>query len=147
MGASKGVPILISMNARSATEGQPEDALQLITSGELFEDAGETVIRYEESLDENEPPQKVEITVREDVITMARHGSYDANLVFQKGRRYESQYQTPYGSMDMALYCTKAAFTGDKTGGEIALQYQLDLSGQYAAVHDMKLQYMRKRDL
>lgn len=147
MGASKGVPILISLNARFGTEGQPEDALQLITNGELFEDAGQTVIRYEESLEEDAPPQKVEVSVKNDVVTITRQSAYNPNMVFQKGRRYESQYQTPYGAMDMALYCTKATHTADSSGGEINLQYQLDLTGQYATMHHMTLQYMRKRDL
>ena len=56
-------------------------------------------------------------------------------MVFQKGRRYESQYHTPYGTLDMALYCTRASFAQDLEGGELALQYQLDVSGQYAAMH------------
>ena len=147
MGASKGIPILISLDAHANTDGQPEDTMRLITTGQLFEAKDETVIRYEESLDEGEPQQQISITVRDSVITMSRQGAFFANMVFQKGKRYESQYQTPYGSMDMALYCTKAVHTRTQDGGgEIALQYQLDLSGQYAAMHDMKLHYMRKKE-
>ena len=146
MGASKGIPILISLDAYTNTDGQPQDTMRLITTGQLFEDDNETVIKYEETLDENEPPHRISITVRDRVITMDRQGSMAANMVFHKGKRFESQYQTPYGVMDMALYCTKAAFTRDNAGGgEIALQYQLDLSGQYAAMHDMKLHFMRKK--
>jgi len=146
MAARKGIPILISLDAQSTTDGKPEDTLRLITSGTLIERAGETVIRYEESLDEQEPPQKIELTVRDDVITMSRHGTVDADMVFRKGRRYESQYRTPYGVMDMALYCTKASFTRANGGGELALQYQLDLGGQFAAMHDMRLHWMRKKE-
>ncbi len=144
MAAKKGIPILISLDAQSSAEG--EDTLRLITTGELFERADETVIRYEESLDEQEPPQKIELTVRGDVITMSRRGAIDANMVFRKGRRYESRYRTPYGEMDLALFCTRASVTRADGGGELSLQYQLDLGGQYAAVHDMKLHWMRKKE-
>jgi len=146
MAAIKSIPILISLDAQSNTEGQPEDTMRLITTGELFEKQDETVIRYEESIDENEPPQKIEVVVRDNVITMSRKGVYDANMVFQKGQRYESQYHTPYGDLDMALYCTRATFSIDKEGGEISLQYQLDLGGQFAAVHEMHLHFMRKKE-
>jgi uncharacterized beta-barrel protein YwiB (DUF1934 family) len=145
MAAKKGIPILISLDAQSTAAGKPEEILRLITSGELIERAGETVIRYEESLDEKEPPQKIELTVQEDAITMSRRGSVDANMVFRQGRRYESQYRTPFGVMDLALFCTKASFTRESDGGELALQYQLDLGGQFAAMHDMKLHWMRKK--
>jgi len=146
MAAIKSIPILISLDAQSNTEGQPEDTMRLITTGELIEKQDEVVIRYEESIDESEPPQKIEVTVRDGVITMSRKGTYDANMVFQKGQRYESQYHTPFGDLDMALYCTRATFTIDKEGGEMALQYQLDLGGQFAAVHEMRLHFMRKKE-
>ena len=146
MGASKGIPILISLDAHANTDGQPEDTMRLITTGILLEKPDETIIRYQESLDENEPPQQIEITVRDGVVTMNRQGAFDANMVFQKGRRYESQYRTPYGTLDMALYCTRATFTIDQDGGELSLQYQLDVSGQFAAMHDMRLHFLRKKD-
>jgi uncharacterized beta-barrel protein YwiB (DUF1934 family) len=145
MATGKGIPILISLDAQTTADGRPEDGVRLITTGEMFENPGETLIRYEESLDEEEPPQKIELIIRKDVITLSRSGKYDANMVFQKGRRYESQYRTPYGNLDMALYCTRANVVRAGNGGEISLQYQLDLGGQYAAMHDMKLHWMRKK--
>jgi uncharacterized beta-barrel protein YwiB (DUF1934 family) len=146
MAAKKGVPILISLDAQSTAGGRPEDGMRLITTGKLYENQNETVIRYEESLDEKEPPQKIRLSIRDGVITMSRKGSYDADMVFQKGKRYESQYRTPYGVMDMALYCTRADVVRAQNGGEISLQYQLDLGGQFAAMHDMKLHWMRKKE-
>ena len=146
MTAIKGIPILISLDAQATTDGQPEETMRLITTGELLEKPEETVIRYEESLDENEPPQKIQLTIHGGAITMNRQGTFDANMVFEKGKRYESQYHTPFGDLDMALYCTRASFTQDREGGELSLQYQLDLSGQFAAVHEMKLHFLRKKE-
>ncbi|MDD3214265.1 MAG: DUF1934 domain-containing protein, partial [Eubacteriales bacterium] len=92
-----------------------------------------------------EPPQKIELRISPDSVIMSRKGAFNANMVFMKGQRYESQYQTPYGVLDMALFCTKAEYSSDEEGGELQLQYQLDLSGQFAAMHDMKLHWMRKK--
>lgn len=146
MASVKGIPILISLDAQSTTDEQPEDTMRLITTGELWKKPDQTLIRYEESLDENEPPQQIEITIQNEVVTMSRKGTYDANMVFQKGRRYESQYHTPFGALDMALFCTRASYSSDEDGGELALQYQLDVSGKFAAVHDMKLHWIRKKE-
>lgn len=145
MTAKKGIPILISLDAQTNADGDKEDVMRLITTGELIETQQETVIRYEETLDEKEPPQKIELRIGHDSVIMSRKGAFNANMVFIKGHRYESQYHTPYGVLDMALFCTKADYTSDKDGGELQLQYQLDLSGQFAAMHDMKLHWMRKK--
>ncbi|HNX62233.1 MAG TPA: DUF1934 domain-containing protein [Candidatus Limiplasma sp.] len=146
MKANKGIPILISLDAQSAANSQPEDAIRLITTGELYESAEETVLRYEESLDEQEPPQKIELSLRRDGITMTRKGTSEGKMVFQKGHRYESQYHTPFGDMDLALFCTRADYQKGKNGGELTLQYQLDLGGQFAAMHDMRLHWTRKKE-
>ena len=53
MNEAKGVPILISLDARFTTEGQEEDSMRLITTGELEKNADGYVIRYEESIDED----------------------------------------------------------------------------------------------
>lgn len=147
MGAIKGTPILISLDSKTSTDEQPEETMRMITTGELIEKADETLIRFEETMDESEPPQKIEIAVNGSVITMRRRGAYDVDMVFQKGQRYEGLYKMPFGALDMALYCIKATYTREGEGGEVALQYQLDLSGQYAAMHDLRLHFMRKKDM
>ncbi len=146
MGSIKGMPILISLESKTSADEKPEETMRMITAGELIEKADETLIRFEETIDENEPPQKIEIGIRDNVITMRRRGTYNVDMVFQKGQRYEGQYKMPFGDLDMALYCIKAAYTREGDSGEVALQYQLDLSGQYAAMHDLRLHFMRKKD-
>ena len=71
-------------------------------------------------------------------VSMTRKGTSEGKMVFQKGHRYESQYHTPFGDMDLALFCTRADYQKEKNGGELTLQYQLDLGGQYAAMHGRK---------
>ena len=43
---------------------------------------------------------------------MNRKGSIEADMVFEKGKRFESRYRTPYGAMEMAVFCTKANVYG-----------------------------------
>ena len=145
MNKAKGIPILISLDAKFTAEGQEEDSMRLITTGELQKDADGYVIRYEESIDEDAPPHQVEIAMHNDVISMNRKGSVEADMVFEKGKRFESRYRTPYGAMEMAVFCTKAAYSVDGDGGEIALQYQLDLGNRFAAMHNMNYHFMRKK--
>lgn len=135
----KGSPVLISLNASATADGGETDAISLLTSGELSKEEDGYLLCYEEALDESSAPTKVKLLMQTDVITMHRSGDYEANMVFRKGQRYEGQYNTPYGSMDLALFCTRATYTVDEHGGELKLQYQLDINGQYIAMHEMEL--------
>lgn len=139
-----GVPILISLNSNATVDGAEADAVQLLTSGQLLTNSNQYRIRYEEQFDEDVPPTQVELSMANDVITMLRTGDYETQMVFRKGQRYEGQYTTPYGIMELAIFCTRAAYEVDDVGGSVRLQYQLDLNGQFISMHETDLRFVMK---
>ncbi len=137
------IPVLISIRSNAHRDEAVEDeTMTMLTSGvlELTDEAA--VIRYQEQIDESMPMQQVTVTVADDCVTMARDGTYTTQMVFRMGCRYEGQYHTPYGDMELALYCTRLAYDLGDDGGELELSYQLDLNGSFAAMHDMELHLM-----
>lgn len=141
------IPVLISLKSNAHRDEVSEDeTMSMLTSGQLEVDDTRAVIRYEESIDESVPPQKVEILVENESVTMNRGGVYSTQMVFRLGCRYEGQYHTPYGDMDLALYCTRLAYDLGDDGGTLELSYQLDINGRFAAMHDMELNLFRQGD-
>lgn len=139
-----GTPILLSLHASSSVEGEQGEAIQLLTTGEWARQDGADLIRYEEALDESASPTQVQLSLQDGAVTMQRNGSYETNMVFRKGQRYESQYTTPFGTMEMAIFCTKVNYAIKEHGGTLQLQYQLDLNGQYASMHQMEMRFAVK---
>jgi uncharacterized beta-barrel protein YwiB (DUF1934 family) len=139
-----GVPILISIQSSAALEGEDAETISLLTAGELFPVAGGYLLRYEETMDESVQPTQVELLLEDHVATMRRSGEYDVNMVFRKGQRYEGQYHTPYGTFDLALYCTKISYAVDPEDGELHLQYQLNINGEFVAMHELELYFTVK---
>lgn len=141
------IPVLISLKSNAHREEAAEDeTMSMLTSGQLEVDDTTAIIRYEESIDESLPPQPVEIRVENETVTMNRGGSYSTQMVFRLGCRYEGQYHTPYGDMDLALYCTRLGYDLGDDGGALELSYQLDINGKFAAMHDMELNLFRQGD-
>ncbi|MBR5546199.1 MAG: DUF1934 domain-containing protein [Clostridia bacterium] len=139
------IPVLISLKSTAHREEAAEDErMSMLTSGTLEVDDTKAVIRYEESIDESLPPQPVEILVEEETVTMNRGGSYSTQMVFRLGCRYEGQYHTPFGDMDLALYCTRLGYDLGDDGGALELSYQLDINGKFAAMHDMELNLFKQ---
>ena len=134
------IPVLISIGALAHREEVSEDEkMTMLVSGELELTDDRAVIRYEESIDESLPPQKVEVIIEDESVTMMRGGAYATQMVFRMGSRYEGLYQTPYGDMELAVYSTRVDYDIGEDGGTLELSYQLDLNGKFAAVHDMEL--------
>jgi len=141
------IPVLISLKSSAHRDEAAEDEnMSILTSGQMEVDDAKAIIRYEESIDESLPPQKVEIIVEDETVTMNRGGAYSTQMVFRLGCRYEGQYHTPYGDMDLALYCTKLGYDLGDDGGALELSYQLDINGRFAAMHDMELHLFRQGD-
>ncbi len=141
------IPVLISLKSNAhRDEGTEDESMSMLTSGQLEVDDVSAVIRYEESIDESLPPQPVEIRVENETVTMNRGGDYSTQMVFRLGCRYEGQYHTPYGDMDLALYCTRLGYDLGEDGGALELSYQLDINGKFAAMHDMELNLFKQGD-
>ena len=140
----KGIPVLVSLQSMASVEGEESETISLITMGELVSMPAGYQLRYEETLDESLSATQVELTLENDVATMCRSGDYEVNMVFRKGHRYEGQYHTPHGTFDLALFCTKINSVADGPEGELYLQYQLDINGQFVAVHQMELHFSPK---
>lgn len=141
------IPVLISIASNAHREEVAEDeTMTMLTSGEMELTDTSAVIRYEETLDESLPPQKVEVKIEEECLTMLRGGEYQTQMIFRIGSRYEGMYRTPFGEMDLAVYCTRLSYDLGDDGGEIELSYQLDLNGRFAAMHDMTLRLVRQNE-
>lgn len=138
------IPVLITIRSSARRDDSGADeTISMLTSGELELEEERAVIRYEETLDESLPPQRVVMTFDSGGATMSREGAYATDMVFRMGCRYEGAYHTPYGDMELAVYCTRLRYELDEDGGEVQLSYQLDLNGTFAAVHELEMQLIR----
>ncbi|MEG0742302.1 MAG: DUF1934 domain-containing protein [Clostridia bacterium] len=140
------IPMLLAIQANAHRDDDAEEPMSLLTSGTLILDQDSIVIQYEETLDESQPPQGVEITVADNAVTMVRTGNYGTSMVFRKGQRFEGQYHTPYGSIALAVYCTRLRCDLNREGGTLNVNYQLDLNGQFAAVHELEIRLIPQNE-
>ena len=146
MRSMRTIPVLVAIRANAHRDEGLDEPIAMFTSGELSLKKGEAVLHYQETLDESLPPQPVELVARDDTVTVTRGGEYETMMVFRKGYRYQGTYRTPYGDMELAVFCTRARYTLSPDGGEVLLSYQMDLNGQFAAMHDMELRLIRQDD-
>ena len=141
------IPVLITIRSSAHRDQDAEDeTISMLTSGKLELEDTHAVIRYEETLDESLPAQQVVMTINEEGATMSRGGEYATDMVFRMGCRYEGSYHTPYGDMELAVYCTRLHYDLGEDGGEVQLSYQLDLNGSFAAMHDLEMRLIRQGD-
>ena len=63
-------------------------------------------------------------------------------LFYRLLQRTFQLYRTPYGALDMGIYATHVKYNVDQQQtGEVNLKYQLDLQGQFAAIHELRIRF------
>ncbi len=140
----KKIPVLVSIHSSARREDGSEEPISLMTSGTLEVDDVKAIVTYQETLDESMPPQTVMVTAEDDSVLMQRLGDYATQLSFRRGQRYEGLYQTPFGEMDVAVFCSRLSYDLTEDGGDIHLMYQMDMNGTFAAMHQMHMQILVK---
>ncbi len=140
-------PVLLTLSGRSQTApGEEEQPIQLITTGQLTVSGGTYTLCYQESQPEDEngriSTQDITLQMQPGRVIMTRAGEFGTSMVFIKGQRFEGAYHTPYGDLDMAVYATRVSCRLSPEKGSVHLQYQLDMQGAFAAMHDLKLDYV-----
>ncbi len=137
--------VLLSITGVSKTNGIPDDAVKLFTTGYLSGEGDSWKLRYSEtSPDDIKDKNHVTLEMSNGMITMTNSQNKGANMVFVRGSRYQGVYRTPYGDLDLAVFPSVVNYRIGQDSGEINLSYQLDFDGQYASDHELHILYAEK---
>ena len=139
-------PVLVTLVSGSHSgDSEPEELIRLRCQGELKETSTGYLLRYQEVQTDEETgktvSQDVILSLQPDRVTMNRLGAFGTTMVFVKDRRFEGAYHTPYGDLGLALFATQVSCRLGPDSGSVHLEYQLDMQGNYAAVHTIDVTY------
>ncbi len=120
--------VIISIMVKQDYEDQEEELMELVTRGVMEEHKGAFRISYEETEMTGLGGTTTTFLVDDDRIVLTREGTVRSYMQFEEGRRHNSIYDTPYGTMDVEVHTTAFAQNIGKTGGEITLDYNIEIS-------------------
>ncbi len=143
---NKEISVLINLTAMASYDGMADYPIQFMTTGVLSRPEKEHyILQYQER---QEDEQTGEITdsdicldLRKDQVIMTRSGDFSSTMVFSRDQRFEGQYHTPYGNMEMAVYTHQLRCALGEREGTMHLKYQLHLHGTYASTNELHMTY------
>ena len=139
--------MLVTLQGGSTNELNEEmDPVRVMTTGTLSVSGDVYTLTYQETQqdegDGSVMTQDIQLTLTPQRVEMTRFGDFGTSMVFMKDHRFEGQYHTPYGSLDMAVFATTVHCNLTPTHGRVHLQYQLDIQGGFAAMHELRMEYI-----
>ncbi len=117
-------------------EGEPTEKVETVAAG-IYETLGDgsRIVEYDEQQEAGEGAMKVhnKVTIAPDgrAMEIIRGGSVNSTLRFGESMEYDTEYLTPYGSMQMKV--TTRSFDLNSHGDEefkVVAEYDLEIEGQ-----------------
>lgn len=136
------IPVLMTLSGRAFGGAVGDDeTVDLMTTGSLYPLKEGWKLTYTETQPDSSDTSDITLLVGKGRVLMSRSGAYGTTMVFKKDHRFEGAYQTPYGALSMAVFATRVDVNMAPEKGKIILEYQLDMQGSFAAMHELRLTY------
>lgn len=138
--------VILSIRTRQSFDGAGTDAIELLTEGLLCRNREGYTLSYSESELTGLEGTRTVIRIGEGILTLLREGSFHSQMVFREGRRHLSFYQTPYGALEVGIYTRRMRSTLTEFGGEVEIDYLLELDHRVAGFNLFQMNVRPKPD-
>ncbi|MEA4895769.1 MAG: DUF1934 domain-containing protein [Oscillospiraceae bacterium] len=128
--------VIISIRGtQNDTQGE-DNIIELETDGMFAYENGEGILSYMESELTGLDGTKTSFVISPMGVVMTREGSLNSRMVFEKGKKHNFLYETPFGAATMGVDTTNISMSFDEHGGNMQIDYVVDF--QHSVVgHNM----------
>lgn len=129
--------------------GEEKD-MEIYTYAKLAREGDSMILTYDEPLVSNNRDIQCEITITPDSMEIRRTDGgniYDGGMYFQEGQKWESQYATPAGPVEMEMLTLSFENETKPTGeGYVEVIYQVCLKGLVDGERRVRLDFLQQRE-
>jgi len=104
-----------------------ENVVELVTEGNYYKKDGHYYISYMESEVTGMEGTETTLEISDDTLTIMRQGTVNSQLIFKKGEKRLSHYDTAQGFFTVGLYTRDLKIDIDDSGGSICVDYNIEI--------------------
>ncbi|MCI7612643.1 MAG: DUF1934 domain-containing protein [Selenomonadaceae bacterium] len=131
--------VMISIRARQEAPDGHVEKLHHRLKGRYFFKGGKHYLRYEDKYLDGGKRVPTTIKVAEDELVILRHGTAKTEQRFVPLQETRSDYQTPYGSMELLMRTESLQAAFGEEGGHIRAAYHLSANGSPVGRYEIEI--------
>lgn len=120
-----------------------KDETKLVIPGEYFLKNDTHYILYEEK-DENNQVVMNRIKIKNDVIEITKRGELNVHMIFERGKKNLTNYQTPFGTLFLGLDTEKIQLEEAEDRLKIFIKYELEANHEHLAFCEISIDICSK---
>lgn len=126
--------IMLKIIGKQINMDNEEDVLEFMTEGKFHEKDGALYLMYKESELSGMDGCTTSLKIKDGTIRMRRFGEkipMDTVIEFEKGRRFEGYYDTPFGAVELEVLTNDIVnnLAYDQAKGTLNIDYHISLRG------------------
>lgn len=131
--------VVISVKGVQVVEDE-RDVIELTVAGTLTENEdGSYTLEYTE-YDSDSKEYKTVVSVSDDgFVSMTKYGEFTTEMLFEKNKRHNCHYVTPYGEIMIGVYTKNTKASLSLYGGRINLEYTIDFNTGFVSKNTMTI--------
>lgn len=138
--------ITLKITGKQFTDDKPEETMEFVTEGRLYDKNGARYLIYDESEFSGFEGCKTSLKFTGDRIRMKRIGQkvgIGMEFDFCEGERFSSEYRTPYGVFNMEMLTNSIEGGLSEEGyGEVRIDYEVSLGGVTEGKNELVIKVM-----
>lgn len=136
--------IMLKIVGRQYDGDEPQEKMEFVTEGKMYERGGATYLVYDESEFSGFPGCKTSLKLKGNHVRMKRIGDdlgTGTVMEFESGKRFTSKYETPFGIMDMEILTDRVDNNLSEDGtGNIDIDYHVSLEGTLEGRNELRIE-------
>jgi len=116
-----------------------EEETESRADGELMVREDCIYVTFREKDEEAQAEIQSLLKIRTDSVELTRKGQLGTKMFFEKGKKYQSDYITPYGQMKLAVDTTELTIFKSEKNMHIVIEYVTDLEDIKMADNKMSI--------
>ncbi len=126
--------IMIRIIGKQINGDKEEEQMELYTEGKFLKKDGSVCLEYDESEFSGMEGCTTRLMIKDNIIRMKRISSgikLDTEMQFEKGKRFKSYYETPFGPIEMEILTNDIVNKIEEAdaSGSLNIDYHISLKG------------------
>ena len=132
--------VMIYVRGEQYFEGVDPDATELISEGTMtIAKDGAITLVYEETELTGLEGTTTQFVINGDTVVLTRYGALNSQMIFQRGKRHTSLYETPWGTMTVDIATASLTYRLDSHGGLLDIRYSIAVDHQVTGENRFKI--------
>jgi len=134
---------MLKIKGKQTNINGEENTIELITEGKLYKKNGTYYLVYDETEISGMEGSTTTLKIQDSKVSMKRFGSNTSNLIFEKGKKHRTEYETAFGEMTMDVVTSNMDVNISELGkGSINVFYKLNISESVESNNHLSIDIM-----